>query len=358
MCWEVAKSCMGLKSIQIFEELIKNKSISDLESLSPAEIKQLIQTAKLANVIISEQFGGQGKSLKETLEILQYVARRAPSIGVILCMHYHVIVTISTLPDYFSFSEELLTDVAQNNRLVASAFAEGVPDLDIFTSTVQVKAIGDENFVEISGYKKPCTMSGIADYYAVSVVADHNQKGVAVIRADIPGISQKAFWPSELLKATDSNQVIFDRVKISKDWMLIGDEESVLGLLSVGLAMFNLMISVAYTGVAVGLSEKLPDSVLANKSVYIDIYGKLLQSYYSAIGLSDRLSDMALLETTLNQILILRYQNQATLKQIVSLVSENVGSFKFLSDPEIAKLSAICSLIAFHPLNRKSYENS
>jgi hypothetical protein len=344
-------------SIEAFDSLIAGRSIADLEALTPGALKEIIKVAQLANIIIPTEYGGQGKNINEALDILQYVAKRSPSLGVILCMHYHVVATIVAVPQYFSFSETLLTEVARENKLLASAFAEGVPNLDIFTSSVKVSMLGNGK-LSISGYKKPCTMAGVADYYAVSVVGDNDLKGVVMVDARLPGIRQKPFWPSALLKAADSNEVIFDRVEVPEDWSLLADEASITGLLSIGLAMFNLMVNVAYTGVAVALAEKLPAAVISQKPLYIDVYGKLLQSYYSAQGLAQRLDDISQLENTLNQILVLRYQNQMTLKALVGLVSEHVGSYTYLSDPEFSMLASVCNLISFHPLNRKSYENT
>ncbi|ACE84445.1 acyl-CoA dehydrogenase family protein [Cellvibrio japonicus] len=357
MSWNLSSHFHQHQSVQRLDELIAGKSITDLEALSPGALKEIIKVAQLANIIIPVEYGGQGKNLIEALDILQYVAKRSPSLGIILCMHYHVVATIVAVPQYFAFSDTLLRDVATHNKLLASAFAEGTPNLDIFTSSVKVTALGNGK-LSISGFKKPCTMAGIADYYAVSVVGDDDLKGVAVIDGRLPGISQKPFWPSPLLKAADSNQVLFDRVEIPETWALLADEASMTGVLSIGLAMFNLMINVAYTGVSAALTEKLPVEIASQKHLYIDIYGKLLQSYYSAVGLALRLDDIEQLENTLNQILVLRYQNQMTLKNLVGLISEHVGSYVYLSDPEFALLASISNLISFHPLNRKTYENS
>jgi hypothetical protein len=355
MSWNLSYQHQQHQSVQALDELIAGRSISELEALSPSALKEIIKVAQLANIIIPAEYGGQGKNIGEALDILQYVAKRSPSLGVMLCMHYHVVATIVAVPQYFAFSETLLTEVARENKLLASAFAEGAPNMDIFTSSVTVTPLGNGK-LSISGFKKPCTMAGVADYYAVSLVGDNDLKGVAVIDGKLAGIRQKPFWPSNLLKGADSNEVIFDRVEISEDWALLADEASMTGVLSIGLAMFNLMVNVAYTGAASALTEKLPASIASQKHLYIDIYGKLLQSYYSAQGLAQRLDDISQLEATLNQILVLRYQNQMTLKSLVGLVSEHVGSYVYLSDPEFAMLASICNLISFHPLNRKTFE--
>lgn len=353
--------CVGISSrlveyVAKFDARVTGWTLSDFEAQSPLDLKKVIRESELANLVVPVEFCGKGLGLNDLLEILYYVSRRSPSIGVMLCMHYHVVAALSAFPEFFESGKLLLQDVGKENKLVASAFAEGVPGRDIFTSTVMASVDGET--VVLNGSKKPCTMSSIADYYAVSIATDDGKAGLALVKSGAEGISYKKFWPSKLLQAADSNQVIFENVRVDVSYACIADEAEIAPVLSFGLAGFNLMVNAAYTGVSSVLAEKLSADGRVSKGTYIEIYGKILQSFYSSIGLSSRLSDLPSLECTLNSVLILRFRNQKTIKEITALVNENISSYKFLSDPEVASLGAICNLMTFHPISQYQYENA
>jgi hypothetical protein len=337
-----------------FDELMVGNSINDIEAFSPLDLKNIIQKSQLANLVIPTKFGGQGCSLDELLIILHHTSQSSPSLAVMLCMHYHVVATLAKFPDVIPMASELLTLIAKDNKLIASAFSEGVPGMNIFDSSVEGTSL--DQGVCLNGSKQPCSMSSVADYYAVSMVVDKQQAGIAIVKNDTVGVSNKAFWPHDFLKAADSNQVIFDNVMVDHSYTRLDSPEEMEGILSYGLAGFNLMINAAYSGVAVTLANKLPSVALKNTSLYIDLQGKLMVPFYAGMGLVNELSNLDNLEAALNNILIVRYQNQNTLKEIIGLVNENVGAFSYLADPEVIQLGVIANLMAFHPMSRYQFE--
>ena len=339
-----------------FREEVANRSVTEMEALTPLELKDIIQKSELTGLIIPEQYGGKGLNLVDAIQVIQLVAEQAPSISLMLCMHYHVVVTLALFTDIIPEGEQILRDVGEKNALVASAFAEGVPGRDIFTSTVYSKPA--EEGVLISGSKKPCTMTSVADYYATSIVdrEDESSSGIAFVKQGQEGITTKEFWPSELLKAADSNQVIFENVMIPKAYMKLGSTEEMSAMLSFGLAAFNLMISAAYMGITTKLSKKLPEKVFGKKHIYVELYGHILQAHYSTIGIAAELCQSDDPETVANKILVLRYRTQKTLKDIVAIVCENIGGMNYLKDPEIPYLASAANFIAFHPINRSQFE--
>lgn len=339
-----------------FMEEVANRSVTEMETLTPLELKDIIQKSELTGLIIPKQYGGKGLNLVDAIQIIQLVAEQAPSMSIMLCMHYHVVVTLALFTDIIPEAKQILRDAGENNALVASAFAEGVPGRDIFTSTVFSQAV--EGGVVISGSKKPCTMTTVADYYATSIVdyEDENSSGIAFVKQGQEGVKTKKFWPSELLKAADSNQVIFDNVMIPKAYMKLGSTEEMSAMLSFGLAAFNLMISAAYMGIVTKLSKKLPEKVFGKKHIYVELYGHILQAHYSTIGLALELAQTDDPETVANKILILRYRTQKTLKDIVAIICENIGGMNYLKDPEIPYLAAVANFITFHPISRSQFE--
>ncbi len=337
-----------------FNQLTQGNSIQELEDFTPEKLKEIIQQAELANLIIPTELAGQGCNLDELLMILHRIAQTSPSISIMLCMHYHVVCTLSAFPDVIPAATELLTAIAKNNHLIASAFSEGVPGMNIFDSSVM--GTTSAHGIDLTGSKRPCSMTSIADYYAVSMVVDQQYAGIAIVHNGMTGISHKAFWPSDILKATDSNQVVFDHVVVEQRYTKLASPEELEGVLSYGLASFNLMINAAYSGASVALANKLPAVALKNTAIVVELQGKLMTPFYSGMGLATALSNLENIELTLNNILMVRFQNQKTLKEIAALVNENIGALGYLADPEVILLGALANLMAFHPMSRFQFE--
>ncbi|MDJ0677156.1 MAG: acyl-CoA dehydrogenase family protein [Calothrix sp. MO_167.B42] len=345
------QDCLGT-----FMEEIANHSVTEMEALAPLELKKIIQKSKLARLTTPKKYNGEELNLVDTIQVIQLVAEHAPSLSIMLCMHYHVVATLAVFTDIIPEGKQILRDVGEHNALVASAFAEGVPGRDIFTSTVISQTV--EGGVLISGSKKPCTMTTVADYYATFIVDCENKNfsGLAFVKHGLEGITTKEFWPSELLKAADSNQINFKNVMVPKAYVKLGFIEEMTAMLSFGLAAFNLMISAAYLGITTRLSKKLPAKVFEKKHIYVELYGYILQAHYSTIALANELAQTDDPEKAANKILILRYRTQKTLKDIVAIVCENIGGMNFLKDPEVLYLLSITNFIAFHPISRSQFE--
>lgn len=339
-----------------FDRAIDGLSLSEIEALPPAKLKGILSTSGLSKTLIPNSYGGDGLSISRVLDILQYVASKSPSAGIMLCMHYHVIGTIAMYPEAFSFSQELLEDICKNNKLVASAFAESVPGQDIFSTSV--KAAVSNNTVTISGDKKPCTLSSTADYYVTSVITNDGTPGLVLVDSQLDGISSKPFWPSDILAAADSHHVIFNQVQIPRKCLVLAETEQFQDYLNMGLCIFNLMINAAYMGACTSLVNKLPPQVLAlDVTTRTDLYGKLAQSYYSIHGVTNFLK-LENLDWLVPDVLSLRYQNQILFKDIKSIVFEKIGAHRYLSDSEVNYLSQAIDLITFHPVSRFSFESS
>jgi hypothetical protein len=360
MNFNIINTVANQPSLNAFFELVGDASIKEMEDKTPAELKAIIQQAGLANLLIPSELGGQALSLVEGLEIIQAVATRCPSAALMLCMHYHVVVTLAQFVEMLPSGFDILSDVGQNNALVASAFAEGIPGKDIFDSGV--KALQTEQCIRISGSKKPCTLSSVADYYAVSI-NDHEDAsigGVAFVRQGQKGVEVVPFWPTELVQAADSNEVKFNDVEVANTDVILAPIADLADLLGYGLATFNLMTSCAYTGVAQALTNKLSDQVVANPTLYVDINGQLLQTHYATVGLAATL-EAALAqgadpEQLVNTVLLLRYKTQSSIKSLVVMSNENMGGMKYLFDAEVIMLSNVANLLSFHPVTRGQFE--
>nr|ADD82955.1 BatN [Pseudomonas fluorescens] len=229
----------GVDQANYFLKLTEGRSLLELEQLSPQEVKCLLSKTKLPALIIPKVYGGLQLPLKEALDAVGLVAAVCPSAALMLCMHYHVVSTIAMYPTAFPFAEIVLKDISLNGKLMASAFAESSGNQDIFHTSVAA-SVSDEGVIKITGSKKPCTMSHVADYYAVSIITAEGLPGIAILSNGDAGLKRKAFWPGDILLATDSHEIIFDNVIVKEDWVVWAENESFELYLNTGLVSFNL----------------------------------------------------------------------------------------------------------------------
>jgi len=345
-----------IPAVAKFNEHLSGRSVSKMEALTPIQLKRIIQDCGLAKLLLEKERGGLGYDLTTTMHVVQYVGEKAPSLGVMLCMHYHVVGVVALLPDSFPYADFMLEKVGRDNCLVASAFAEGTPGQNIFVT--HVTAVVDGDSVLINGHKKPCSMSNVADFYLVSVENTQQQTGLALIDGTDSNITRTDFWPTELLASSDSHRVDFNNLVLPAAMVSFTSDELMEEVFCVGMTLFTLMINASYTGVATALAKKLPADTLQNKkSLYIDIYGRLVQSYNSGYAIAHRLQQGENVEHLMEQSLVARFLNQILLKEVGVLVKENCGTFEYFADPEFAYLVAVCDLIAFHPYRRNTFEN-
>lgn len=344
----------GVDQANYFLELTEGRSLLELEQLSPQEVKDLLSKTKLPALIIPEAYGGLQLPLKEALEAVGLVAAVCPSAALMLCMHYHVVSTIAMYPEAFPFADMLLTDISQSGKLMASAFAESSGNQDIFHTSVAA-SVNEDGVIKITGSKKPCTMSNVADYYAVSIVTAEGLPGIAIVSNGDMGLKRQAFWPGNILNATDSHEIIFDNVTVKKDWVVWAEGESFELYLNTGLVSFNLFICAAYTGCCQALSERLSASAMASPAIFIPIKGGLAQCRYSVLGIAESVIPDNI-SWLVPEALALRYQIQRALKEIKICIFENFGAQRYLSDNQAHYLAKVVDLLAFHPVTRLGFE--
>ncbi|NWB99528.1 acyl-CoA dehydrogenase [Pseudomonas gingeri] len=344
----------GVDQANYFLELTEGRSLLELEQLSPHEVKGLLSKTKLPALIIPRAYGGLQLPLKEALDAVGLVAGVCPSAALMLCMHYHVVSTIAMYPAAFPFSETLLNDISLNGKLVASAFAESSGNQDIFHTSVAAN-VSDEGIIKISGSKKPCTMSHVADYYAVSIITAEGVPGIAILSNGDVGLKRKTFWPGDILLATDSHEIIFEDVTVKSDWVVWAENESFELYLNTGLVSFNLFICAAYTGACQALSERLSPGAMASPAIFIPIKGGLAQCRYSVLGIAESVMPDNI-GWLVPEVLALRYQIQRALKEIKICIFENFGAQRYLADTEAHYLAKAVDLLAFHPVTRFGFE--
>lgn len=331
-----------------------------LETAEPAEICELFRRYRGAGLIIPEAYGGLGASTRETVEILRVVGSLCPSLAVMMTMHHHTIATIVQLGGLIPAADELLCAIAQNQLLIASAFAEGKSGAQIFNSSVKARAV--EGGFLLSGSKKPCTMSHHMDVIVVGVVRENADgsftQGFAVVFEDGSRITRQPFWNTPVLAAADSQALVFDDVFVPSERMLLaeGGDEAVAASVQEtslsGLCWFQLMVGGTYLGVVSAMAALLlarsgDEAPLAQLAIELE------GAQQALIGTARELEEQrAADEATYAKALCTRFMVQGAIERSSNLAVEALGGMAFIRSNEVAYLLAASRAICFHPISR------
>lgn len=340
-------------------ERLRSRGLMTLEQAEPAELCTLFRESGAAALLVPSQAGGMGAAPSDTLAVLRAVGSLCPSLAVMMTMHHHTIATIVQLGGIVPAADELLSAIAANNLLVASAFAEGKPGSAIFNASLKASAV--EGGYLLNGSKKPCTMSHGMDVIVAGVApATGEGQGFAVIFAEGSGIVRERFWQTPVLAASDSNALVFRDVFVPDDMVLLAEGEGAEQAAEVaqaaslsGLCWFQLMVGASYLGVASALVERLlsrrgvADLQLAQLAIELE------GSYQALLGTASVLQQTPAADPALySQALCTRFSVQAAIERASNLAVELLGGMSFIASDEVAYLLAASRAIGFHPVSR------
>lgn len=341
---------------------LEQRGLMGLEKADPAELCALFRDYRGAGLIIPEAFGGVGASPAETIEILRAIGALCPSLAVMMTMHHHNIATIVQLGGLIPAADELLYGIANHQLLIASAFAEGKPGSGIFNASV--KATPTEGGFLLRGSKKPCTMTHNMDVIVAGVARENDDgsliEGFAVIFAEGSSVERQTFWNSPVLRAADSNALVFNDVFVPDERMLLAEAaDDVEAAASsenasmAGLCWFQLMVGATYLGVATALVNLLLKKRNVDDLQLAQLTIELEGAHQALIGTAHELEAENVPDTgTYSKTLATRFLVQGAIERATNLAVELLGGMAFVSSDEVTYLLAASRAIGFHPISR------
>jgi alkylation response protein AidB-like acyl-CoA dehydrogenase len=340
---------------------LKSKNLEELESGDSTVLTELLRKYKTAGLIIPEEQKGLGMSATEMIDLMQVVGSFSPSLAVLMTMHHHTVATFVAIVDILPNSEMLLESIARDQLMVASAFAEGKENKDIFDSTLLVSSA--EDGFKINGSKKPCSMSNSMDIIVAGVGYSDStgvkRSGVAIISGSEEGIERKQFWKSDILKAADSNEVVFNDVFVTSQMMLLAsesDSEEYAQAVSLaeltGICWFQLLVSASYLGVASGLANRVIKSGKGDFSQLSQIGIELEGAKSTLLGVAGLIERGQFNNDTVAKMLFARFSVQHAIIRATDIATEVLGGINFSQSSDIAYLLAASRGICFHPISR------
>lgn len=253
----------------------KYASLCDKESRFPVENFEAIKLHNIQAIMVPKMFGGFGLNFYEYQQCLAEMSKGCSATASAFNMHNIVVGSLAAINiDQFEpremkrikpFLERIYSMVTKEKKVFAAATTEiGV---GARFSEVKTNYRRENNRYIINGKKSFVTMSSYADYYMVLAkkftedfertedVKDHSDLSYFLIPRESSGVSIVKNWDVLGMRATDSNEVIFDNVSVGHESVFMGRE---------GFALNKVMrephwVTGGYLGVYLGIMESAFD---------------------------------------------------------------------------------------------------
>ena len=312
-------------------------------------------------LVIPKDLGGMGLGPVEAVRFQRAIGAVAPSLALAVNMHHF---TVALLHEYAAESPQikyLLKNSAASNLYLASGFAEGATSQSTLTPTMTAEPA--QNGYVVSGSKKPCSLAHSMDVLTASVSIPHGENdvrfGVAIIPANIQGLSVRPFWESPILAGAESEEVVLDQVSVSQENMFLPGEETDFAAMEAGsFIWFQILVSATYLGVGSALLRELLEQKKGSVEGRVDVACELEGAMATLEGVAHVLQSGERGDDLIARALFARYSVQQALVRMASHAAEMLGGVAFMSSYEISYLMSAVRCLAFHPPSKASVGKS
>ncbi|TDR45631.1 alkylation response protein AidB-like acyl-CoA dehydrogenase [Tahibacter aquaticus] len=344
-----------------FAAQVRSRPFDEREN-EGSDVLSLFKAHGGVDLAIPALHGGKGLSARELVMVQRALGALSPSLAIAINMHQFSVATLVEMAKTTSGVEwMLLQAIAEGRMLVASAFAEGAAGASILEPYLTAES-RDGEFV-VNGSKKPCSLSRSMELITLSLRVpspDGPLLAVALVPADTAGIRVRPFWTSPVLRAAESDEVVFDNVVVHEKMISYsGSREELDQVQIAGFVWFELLLTASYLGACSRLLEKLLESP---RALGVDITGVAARMECSMNALLQLATEFDVAESDrtslLGRILLTRYAIQDAIDTSSARAVEALGGMRFLSDPEVPYLLAATKALAFHPPSRTAMQDN
>lgn len=312
----------------------------------------LFRQAQAARLLIPKAYGGIGASALDALRFQIALGSRAPSLAISTTMHHYKIAALAQMAKYQDMSA-LLTHLSDNNCLVASGGAEGVPGQSLFSPTMIARDSG--NGIVVSGTKKPCCLAWSMDILSVMIASSPDSKYEGellnvLIDAQHPSIKRTAIWSNNILSAAESGAITLEDTPVEATRIFrLGTADKAKPFTVATFLWFELLATGTYFGMVLGLVEimmKENKGTLEQRADMMIRYDVLSTALESVAGSLDQ---GILTDELLARLLNIRYMAQKFIAAIGSECLEILGGLAFARSAQVGVLLLSSRALAFHP---------
>jgi len=338
-----------------FDALIAAIPLAEMEARDSQAI-ELFRGAGGAGLVVPQDFKGHGASPSAAIRVQRAIGSRSPSLAVATTMHHFSTASLIELQRAENgFEWLLLQAIAEQGRLLASGFAEGVHGRGVFSPTMRARRV-DGKFL-VSGTKKPCSLSRSMDVLTASVAIASEASdaepefAVALVPAGAPGLEVSDFWGSSVLAGAQSEAVTLSDVPVDPDLVVGVDNADAVQTAS--FLWFELLITASYVGMASSLVERVIAAERGDPALRIAMVADLESAMASLAAVAHRMEEGERSESLLLQALLHRYSAQDAINRSVTLAVEQLGGMAFIGGEEVSYFASASRALAFHPPQRQ-----
>jgi alkylation response protein AidB-like acyl-CoA dehydrogenase len=273
-----------------------------------------------------------------------------------MLMHHHTVGAFCFDSIPVPRAQALLATVAQERRLVGSAFAES-RNVDLLDSSV-VCTPEDGGF-RIDGCKKPCTISHHADLFLVGVIdreGPEGSRGLAFVERKASRILVEPFWSQDVLRATGSESLRFEDTRVPADNVLLptpGREDFIRQRFAVAQSeitismIFQVLMASSYLGAAAQLCTlAIAHDARDGDDALMFLACELEAARFAQYRLAQRMDGGGFSTEQLGQAMALSYN---AIRRLDALITEIDARPRLLEHEECLYLRRVCSFMKRHP---------
>lgn len=338
-----------------FDAQMASIPLAEMEARG-SRVIELFRDAGGAGLVIPQDFKGHGASPSAAIRVQRAIGSRSPSLAVATTMHHFSTASLIELQRAESgFEWLMLQAIAEQGRLLASGFAEGVRGQGVFSPTMRAKRV-DGKFL-VSGTKKPCSLSRSMDVLMASVAVTGEAAGaepefaIALVPAGAPGLEVSDFWGSSILAGAQSEAVTLIDVPVDPD--LVVGVDNADAVQNASFLWFELLITASYIGMASSLVERVIAEERGDPALRTAMVADLESAMASLAAVAHRVEAGDRNESLLVQALLHRYAAQDAISRSVTSAVEQLGGMAFIGGEDVSYFASASRALAFHPPQRQ-----
>lgn len=343
-------------------DTVEKQSLTEREG--PTSLAaQVFRSHGGGGLLVPGQYGGHGAGPLDAVRVVRALGHACPSLAIMAVMHHFTVAMLFSLAGSTGrltpAQREVLARIAPDNLLLASGWAEGRTNANVLVPSMTAEPT--EGGYLVSGSKRPCSLSASMDILTASIAlpAPGGQPALAMalIPAATPGITVKPFWGAPVLTATESNEIVLDRVRVPEDLIIRStpaDSARLDDLQTAGFIWFELLATAAYTGAASRLVAQLLDRARGSVTDRAAVSTALDAAVNLVEGTARAVQDGVHGDDAVAAVLVARYTAQDLLAEVTDKTVELLGGMAYISSPDVAYLAATVRALAFHPPSRSS----
>lgn len=198
-------------------------SAADRSGQLPLDNFKALHQAGLLSLVISKDKGGLGGGLQDAITAVSTIAQGEPATALILAMHYIQHGQIASNDGFWppAVADALIKTSLERGALVNAAYVEPFVGSASHGALPQTKALHKGDHWLLSGHKRYVTgIAGLSWIRVLGVTDEAKQRiGHFLVPADAPGIRVEHTWDPLGMRATGSQDVIFENVRLPLEYL-------------------------------------------------------------------------------------------------------------------------------------------